>query len=136
MSINRTVVLLLTCSVILLTSCTMAPILNLNNEILPADPNGSTHTQDDVQKAILRACNDRGWSAQVESEGVIQASIIVRRHSAKVKIQYTNSTVSISYVDSTELKYKGDRIHRNYNRWVANLYHSIQTELGSHGQAF
>ena len=136
MSINRTVVLLLTCSVILLTSCTMAPILNLNNEILPTDPNGSTHTQDDVQKAILRACNDRGWSAQVENEGVIQASIIVRRHSAKVKIQYTNSTVSISYVDSTELKYKGDRIHRNYNRWVANLYHSIQTELGSHGQAF
>jgi len=89
-----------------------------------------------VQKAILAACNSRGWSAQVDSNGVILASIMVRRHRAKVKIEHTRTTVSISYMDSDELGYSHGKIHPNYNKWVSNLYHSIQRSLGSRGQMY
>jgi hypothetical protein len=136
MSIRQAAILLSLCSALLLTSCTMAPILKLDNELLPMRPDGQPYTQEEVQKAILRACARRGWSAQVQGEGLILASIIVRNHSAKVAIKYTNTTISISYVDSSELGYRGGQIHRNYNRWVANLYHTILGELGSRGQMY
>ncbi len=135
-SIRRAAILLSLCSSLLLTSCTMAPILKVDNELLPTKTDGTPYTQEEVQGAILRACNQRGWSGQVQSEGLILASIIVRNHSAKVEIKYTNTTISISYADSSELDYRGDRIHRNYNRWVANLYHTILKELGSRGQMY
>jgi len=136
MSIQRTAILLSVCSVLLLTSCTTAPILQLDNALLPTKPDGKAYTQEEVQAAILRACNRRGWSGQVQGEGLILASIVVRTHSAKVEIRYTNSTVSISYVDSSELNHSDGYIHRNYNRWVANLYHTILIELGSRGQMY
>jgi hypothetical protein len=133
---RQAAILLCVCSPILLTSCTTAPILKLNNELLPAKVDGKPYTQEEVQKAILRACNRRGWSAQVQGEGVILASLLIRNYSAKVEIQYTSSTISISYVDSQGLGYHRDQIHRNYNRWVANLYHTILSELGSRGQKY
>jgi len=120
----------------LLLSCNTTSIVNLDNEILPAKLNGQPYTQQEVRAGILRACNRRGWSAQPQEDGTILASIIVRGHSAKVQIQYTTRTVSISYADSERLHHWGNRIHRNYNRWVMNLYHSIQTEFGSRGQMY
>ncbi len=136
MSIRRAVILLSVCLPLLLTSCTTAPILRLDNELLPTKRDGKPYTQEEVQAAILRACNRRGWAGQVQGEGLILASIMVRNHSAKVEIRYTNTTISISYVDSQGLDYRDGHIRRNYNRWVANLYHAILTELGSHGQMY
>ena len=136
MSIKQTGLLLSVCPVALLISCTMAPILNLDNENLPTKLDGEPYTQEQVQRAILRACNHRGWSAQVQADGAILASIIVRTHRAEIEIRHTNSSISISYVDSEGLDYRHDQIHRNYNRWVTNLYHTIQRELGSQGQMF
>lgn len=135
-SIKQTAILLWVCPVILLVSCSMAPVLNLDNEGLPTKLDGKPHTQEEVQEAILRACNRRGWSAQVQGDGAILASILVRTHRAKVEIRHTDSAISISYVDSDGLDYRHDQIHRNYNRWVTNLYHTIQSELGSRGQMY
>ena len=111
-------------------------VMQLDNEMLPTKIDGERHTQEEVRQAILRACNRRGWAAQVQDDGTILASIIVRTHTAKVRIEHTASTVSIQYLDSQNLDYRNGRIHPNYNRWVANLYHSIQNELGSRGQMY
>ena len=135
-SIKQTAILLSMCPVILLISCSLAPVLNLDNEILPAKLGSEPYTQEEVQNAILRACNRRGWSAQVQDDGAILASIMVRTHRAKIEIRHTNSTISISYVDSEGLEYSRDQIHSNYNRWVANLYRTIQRELGSRAQLY
>jgi hypothetical protein len=131
MSIRQAAILLSICSPILLTSCTTTRILELDNEMLPTKHDGTTYTQEEVQKAILRACSRRGWSGQVQGEGLILASIRVRSHSAKVEIKHTNSTVSISHVESYRLDHRDGWIHSNYNRWVANLHKTILHELGS-----
>ena len=137
MWIRRKALLLLACAMMVLpASCTMAPVLNLENEILPTKVDGEPYTQEEVRQAILRACNRRGWSAQVQDDGTILASVLVRTHTAKVQIAHTNTQISITYLDSHDLDYYSGQIHRNYNRWVANLFHSIQYELGSRGQMY
>ncbi len=136
MSIKQLAILVLACSPLLLTACSTTTMTQLENQPLPAKLDGGPYTQAEVQEAILRACNRSGWSAQVQGEGNISASIVVRANTAKVDIRYTPTTVSILYVDSQGLKYGDGRIHRNYNRWVTNLYHNIQRELGSRGQKF
>ncbi len=134
MSIRRAAILLSVCLPLLLTSCTTVPILKLENEMLPTKADGKPYAQEEVQKAILRACSLRGWSAQVQGDGVILASLLIRSRSVKVEIHYTNSTITFSYADSQGLNYRGDQIHRKYNAWVANLYHTILSELGSRKQ--
>jgi hypothetical protein len=134
MSIRRAAILPSVCLPLLLTSCTTVPILKLENEVLPTKADGKPYAQEEVQKAILRACSRLGWSAQAQGEGVILASLLKRSHGVKVEIRYTSSTISISHADSQGLDYRGDQIHRKYNAWVANLYHTILSELGSRGQ--
>ena len=38
-----------------------------------------------------------------------------------VDIVFDTSKYSITYKESSNLDYKNHKIHRNYNRWVANL---------------
>jgi hypothetical protein len=117
-------------------SCTTTHIMNIENTPLPTRTDGSRHTAAEVETAILSACNQRGWSANVQSPGVITASILVRTHMAAVEIRYTDATLSIQYRDSDNLEHHDDMIHRNYNRWVVNLYGTIMRNLGSRVQAY
>ncbi len=39
--------------------------------------------------------------------------------------EYSTSSFSIVYDDSTMLRYNGTTIHRNYNRWVRKLERRI-----------
>ncbi len=116
--------------------CTSQPIRDLRDTPLPAHLDGSARTMPEVQNAILSACSQRGWAASVQSEGVILASLMVRAHMAAVTIQYTPTTVSILYRDSSNLDHHGNRIHRNYNRWVSVLYRTIMRNLGARVQAY
>jgi hypothetical protein len=116
--------------------CTSQPIRDLKDTPVPAHPDGSPRTMAEVQKAILAACSQRGWAANVESEGVIAASLIVRAHMASVTIQYAPTSISILYRDSSNLHHHDDKIHRNYNRWVGVLYRTIMRDLEVRAQAY
>jgi hypothetical protein len=48
---------------------------------------------------------------------------------AMVNVKYDTKTYSITYKDSSNLDYTGDSIHKNYNGWVTNLDHGIQSQL-------
>jgi hypothetical protein len=108
--------------------CRTAPIYNPHVEFPPRDP--ST-----VEQAILKALANRGWLAKQEGPGVIIGTLNLRSHQAVIHIEYTADSYSIRYVESTDLLYErksdGEEvIHRNYNSWISNLVHDINTVLG------
>lgn len=126
---------LMMAGVLLLTSgLAMAgtPIEDLNNVAVSTKIDGTALTYEEVRSAIVRGCKDRGWKPELESEGVIKASILVRnRHYAEVKIPFDSKSYSIQYVKSDNLDYDEEdhTIHRNYNKWVVYLSQSIQKEF-------
>ncbi len=120
------------------------PIMNLEDYKVPPLDNGSPQSIETVKNAILTACRNRGWSPNVVGDGLIEAEIMVRkRHRALIEILFSGSHYSIIYKDSHGLEYKkkgwfekSDKIHRNYNKWVAMLSATIQRELGVRAQRF
>ncbi len=86
-------------------------------------------TQADVRKAIILACPKRGWMAKEIKPGHMQATINVRSHTAVVDIIYTAKEYEIKYKSSVNLTTRGGTIHRNYNKWVANLRRDIDLEI-------
>ena len=107
-----------------LTACmTDKPPLAFTNQ-----PIDVAKSQTDIETAIVRSLEDRGWMVTEKTPGRVVAKIDVRaRHSATIAISYTATTYSIAYVDSSGLDYdaKKGTIHRNYNRWIANLNNDI-----------
>lgn len=120
--------------IVVIPSCITQPVLNLNHEPLPRLADGSTYKKKQVHEAILRACKRRGWVAQPKKKGLIEASINVRMHRAKIEIRYDETKISILYIDSYDLDYADGYIHRNYNRWITYLYRTILSELHSNTQ--
>jgi hypothetical protein len=55
----------------------------------------------------------------------------LRRHQAVVEILFDTESYSITYLDSTNLKYDGAEIHQNYNSWVRNLSNAIYAQISS-----
>ncbi|KAB7895542.1 hypothetical protein ASE93_15715 [Serratia sp. Leaf50] len=109
----------------LLTGCInhTAPIRNVSEAI------STTHTSEQVKKAILVAGAQRGWQMTAPQNGLILATLTPRNHVAKVKITYTAINYNIQYVSSENLNAEGGKIHKNYNRWVANLDQDIKAQL-------
>ncbi|TKJ39448.1 MAG: hypothetical protein CEE38_01555 [Planctomycetes bacterium B3_Pla] len=116
---------------VVIPSCIVQPVMNLSNEPVPTSADGSTYTRKQLHEAIIRACKLRGWIAQPKKKGLIEASINVRMHRAKVEIHYDETKISILYKDSYDLDYADGYIHRNYNRWITYLYRTILSELHS-----
>ena len=86
-------------------------------------------SQDDVEKAIIRACYELGWMPRKINNEVIEANLNIRSHQATVNIYYTTNSFHIDYYDSYNLNYNGYKIHKNYNSWVRNLEKRILSEL-------
>lgn len=86
-------------------------------------------TEAQVRSAIMNAGVERRWMMKEEGKGVIVARQQVRNHNAEVRINYNESTYSITYSNSTNLEAANGQIHRNYNRWVRNLDKSIKAHL-------
>jgi hypothetical protein len=111
---------------LLLAACTSKPIYNpeehFSSQLAISD--------NQMQRAIITALNDRQWVVQSIQPGQIQASITVRgRHHAEVDIPYTSTSFNINYRSSWGLDYKNGKIHGNYNRWVNRLRDNILKEL-------
>lgn len=99
-------------------------IVDINDAAIPPGLD-----MDTVTAAIVAGVADRGWLPKVVAPGHVEAALLVRSHSATVDITFDGSTYSITYKDSHNLDYKNGRIHRNYNRWVANLNQMLQRKL-------
>ncbi|SHF36499.1 hypothetical protein SAMN04487965_2043 [Microbulbifer donghaiensis] len=114
-----------------LAGCTSNPLMNINDRPVPNRLDGSTQTQESVRKGIIAGCVDKGWTCREISPGLIAASINVRKHRADADISYDGDSYSITYKNSELLDYNSRRntIHRNYNRWIANLDSAIAKRL-------
>lgn len=92
---------------------------------------GSTPSLEEVQKAIITAGTGLNWSMAVVKPGHIVGTLNVRSHQAVVDIMYNSKTYSITYKDSTNLKYDAEKktIHENYRSWIQNLDNNIRGRL-------
>lgn len=68
---------------------------------------------------------------QDSKPGVLEGTLNLRSHMAKIEIQYNNNSYSILYKDSSNLNYDGTKIHSNYNGWIQNLQKAIQVQLNT-----
>jgi hypothetical protein len=126
--LNCIIVLLV--AIIALSGCVVQPILNMDGVNITSTPEGAQPSLDTVQKAIIKACQDRGWVPTVKEKGVIDASLRERGFLAEISIKFDTTQYSINYISSQNLDYSVGKINRNYNRWISLLSSSIQRELG------
>ncbi|MFP5419309.1 MAG: hypothetical protein ACLGHA_09150 [Gammaproteobacteria bacterium] len=113
-------------SIAMLGGCRSAGIYNVSAAPVVANKSVS---MDDVQKAIVRAGVGLGWQMKPVAPGLIEGTLTLRTHMAKVDIKYDTKTYSITYKDSSNLDYSGSSIHKNYNGWVQNLDNGIRAQL-------
>jgi len=73
----------------------------------------------------MKAALSLGWKTEKKSPGKIQATLIIRKHILTVMITHDTEYLSVDYVDSTNLKYTGSKIHRQYANWINNLLRQI-----------
>ncbi len=71
-----------------------------------------------VERAIVGAMVKLGWMPTKEGPGVIRGTLHLRTHTVVVRVQYTNESYKISYVDSENMAYAQQadgtrRIHKN-----------------------
>jgi hypothetical protein len=90
-------------------------------------------TAEDVEKAIIRAGSTLGWQMVPRSPGLVEGTLLLRKHRAVVDVNYDTKTYTIKYKDSTELDYDApaQRIHPNYNGWIQNLDKAIKVNLSN-----
>ncbi len=116
--------------------CVSKPVLNIERTPVPTLENGQRLSMDVVRDAIFSGAKKRGWVPRVVEPGLIVADISVRSHFASVEIRYDETSFSIFYKDSRNLKYNNGTIHRNYNNWVLKLSRTIEQELGVNSQRY
>lgn len=111
-----------------LGGCRTAPIRDMNNQPVPVGV-----TAADVSKAIQSAGNSLGWAMKQSRPGMIEGTLFIRNHIAKVEIPYSDSSYSIRYAGSTNLKYDASKrtIHSNYVGWIQNLDNQIRARLAA-----
>lgn len=129
MKMRKTVIFLSMLTI--LSGCRTTSILSIENMPVPTMKDGSSVLKERVKQAILAGCSDRGWTARVVGEDMIEADIIVRTYRVKVRIPFSDSHYSILHEDSQGLRYNEQKgtIHRVYNRWVSFLDKSIQKAM-------
>lgn len=114
--------------IIFLMGCkSTVPIKNFDNQAI-AQYGDTTNTKSSVEKSIVRAAITLGWKADVKSHNEIIATLDIRKHQLVVVITHDDKSFSIKYKDSTNLKYNGKKIHRQYINWVTNLIRAIHAQ--------
>lgn len=114
---------------LLLAACVRTqPVYNVTEiPVVTASP--GTPSLDQVKGAIITACREKEWLVNPVEDGFIVATAHVRSHTAVVDIRYSPTSYSITYKDSDALLYDGEKIHRNYNKWIKLLSERIDLEL-------
>ncbi len=127
---GRVLLLIVAWAVALGTGCHTQRMRAWSQDPLPTRLDGSVHTRDQVQAAIVRACSQRGWAVQSREDGLVRALLQTRgRYSLQVAIHYTETRVDLAIEDSENLRQHGQRIHESANRWAHYLYVNILRNL-------
>ncbi|MGM0593515.1 MAG: hypothetical protein ACQETD_03170 [Pseudomonadota bacterium] len=121
--------LLVAFAVGVIVGCRTAPVYNVEDQTIVA--NVDNVSMDGVENAIMRAAGPLGWQVKKVEPGHMVATLNVRKHMAQVDITYDTDSYSISYKNSSHLKYDGSNIHSNYNGWVQNLQRNIDVQLST-----
>lgn len=116
-------------SLMLLAGCAGTPVYNVSGA--PIETNSRNVSLDTVENAIRRAGAALGWQMKTIKPGLMVGTLNLRTHSAVVDVAYNTKSYNITYKDSTNLKYDGTNIHKNYNTWVHNLDNKIRVELST-----
>ena len=103
------------------------PVYNVFNHPIPQG--AQSLSLKDIGDVIRISASKRQWLVEEKEPGLFTMVHRKKTHVAVVEIQYNQNSYSIKYNDSTDLLYNGRNIHRNYNRWVANLELDIETNL-------
>ena len=108
------------------------PIQNPTNIPISWNADGKP-TMERIQRAMIAGCAQRGWQCQATKPGEIRAVLHLRQHMAEALIAFNTESFSISYVNSSELRYNATKktIHRKYNLWVVNLISDINSAIAS-----
>ncbi len=125
--LSKKIVVFILLSVFLI-GCRTAPVMNVDN----APFNTATEKMASMTvltREIIEAGTKLGWQMKKEAPGHILGTLYLREHMVKVDVRYTNKDYSITYKDSSNMKYDGTNIHSNYNGWVQNLSNAINTEV-------
>jgi hypothetical protein len=82
-----------------------------------------SQTLADVHDALIRAAGIRGWVIDDIEPGHAIGRIVVRgKHHVTIDITYSSETMSMTYVDSSNMDYEvradGRYIHVHYNKWI------------------
>lgn len=90
-------------------------------------------TMERIQRAIIAGCAQRGWACQATKPGEIRAVLHLRQHMAEALIAFNTEGFSVTYVNSSELRFDAAKgtIHRKYNQWVANLIIDINAAIAA-----
>ena len=112
---------------LLLVACTTQPIMNVDSA--PISTSKPKPTMDEIRQAIVRAGSGLGWEMKPDRPGHLTGRLALRTHVAVVDVDYTQTTYSIKYRESTNLDHSDGKIHRNYNGWIQNLDRAIKVQL-------
>ena len=125
MLIRKISILVLLAAAISVSACGGRHILSYND--VPINIENSSENK--IKKAILLAGARRGWNMKSKKDGLIIATYRRGKIMAKLKVNYSKESYSINYLDSENLKYNGETIHRRYNGYVKRLKKTIDKEL-------
>ncbi len=95
---------------------------------------------EEVIGIVKEALVTRGWTVDQEvaaEDGEateVTTTLHIRIHSVTIKIAIDTKQIHMTYVSSTEMRYKeskkkGPMIHPNYGRWLRNLELDINTAV-------
>jgi len=72
---------------------------------------------------------ERGWTLESQKEGSIIAVLNARSHMVKINLVYNSNEIGAYYLDSINMNFDGEMIHKKYNTWIKNLFASIRKYL-------
>ena len=147
--------LLKICFIVLLVSGCARPMVVLD-DVNENHTVYKTLTKDQMKESISEGAWSAHWKVQDQGPDTILATYIIRRHTVNVRIAYTESSYSISYKSSFDMKMyctKNDSdkklhkvvsgvqncpgnvppyaIHGAYQTWIDELNSAIQTSIVS-----
>lgn len=85
-----------------------------------------------VSKALLLALSNCKWLVESDTGESITARLDIRRHTARIRLDYTPRRIRYHYLDSAELGYEIEDgeplIHPAFNKWLQQLDQEIRIQ--------
>ncbi|CAO3449840.1 hypothetical protein [Azospirillum argentinense] len=123
----RTLFLILATVAVLGGCSRRQPIYRVTDQPIPAA--SRTLSAAALQRTIMEAAIDRGWSAEWKAPGEILATKAWEDHEAVVEIRYSQESYTIDHVSTTNLRERGETVHHAYNKLVRALQDEIERRL-------